>query len=99
LRKEGSIMNDQERYQRARAYVQQLRLFYIHVGVYVFVNIFLLLINLLTDPWSLWFYWPLLGWGIALAVHAFFVFGVGDTVGKGWEERKIREIMEQERIR
>lgn len=49
-------MNDQERYQWARTHVQQLRLFYTHVGVYVFVNILLLLINLLTDPSSLWFY-------------------------------------------
>jgi 2TM domain len=48
--------NDPERYQLARARVQQLRLFYTHVAVYVFVNIFLLLINLLTDPSSLWFY-------------------------------------------
>lgn len=92
-------MDDQERYQRARARVQQLRLFYTHVAVYVFVNIFLLLINLLTDPWSLWFYWPLLGWGIGLAVHAFLVYGAGGIMGKGWEERKIREIMEQERVR
>lgn len=54
-------MYDNERYQLARARVQQLRLFYTHVGVYVFANILLLLINLLTDPSSLWFYWPPLG--------------------------------------
>lgn len=92
-------MYDQERYQLARARVQQLRLFYTHVGVYVSVNILLLLVNLLTSPWSLWFYWPLLGWGIGLAVHAFVVFGAGGTLGKEWEEQKIREIMEQERTR
>ncbi len=95
--KEGRHMNDQERYKRARARVQELRFFYTHVAVYVCVNIFLLLINLLTDPWNLWFYWPLLGWGIGLAVHAFFVFGFGGTMGRKWEEQKIREIMEQER--
>ncbi len=92
-------MYDQERYQLARARVQQLRLFYTHIGVYVFVNILLLLINLLTDPSSLWFYWPLLGWGVAVAAHAFLVYGAGGIMGKEWEERKIREILEQERIR
>ncbi len=89
-------MIEQERYLRARTRVQQLRNFYVHVAVYVFVNMLLLLINLLTDPASLWFYWPLLGWGIAMAVHAFLVYGVGSTWEKEWEERKIREIMEQE---
>ena len=68
-------------------------------AIYVLVNIFLLLNNLLTDPSSLWFYWPLLGWGIGLAAHAFLVFAAGGTLGKEWEERKIREIMEQERNR
>lgn len=91
-------MHDQERYQLARARVQQLRLFYTHVGVYVSVNILLLLVNLLTSPWSLWFYWPLLGWGIAVAAHAFLVYGAGGIMGKEWEERKIRQILEQERM-
>ena len=89
---------DPERFQLARARVQQLRLFYTHVGVYVFVNILLLLINLLTDPSSLWFYWPLLGWGIGLAAHALLVYGADSIMGKEWEEQKIRQILEQERM-
>jgi two-component system LytT family sensor kinase len=63
------------------------------------VNILLLLINLLTSPWSLWFYWPLLGWGITVAARAFLVYGAGGIMGKEWEERKIRQVLEQERIR
>src|SRR5436309_2502624 len=74
--RKGNTMIEQERYLRARARVQQLRNFYVHAAVYVFVNLLLLLINLLTDASSLWFYWPLLGWGIAVAVHAFLVYGV-----------------------
>ena len=89
-------MFEQERYLRTRTRVQQIRNFYVHVAVYVFVNLLLLLINLLTGPFSLWFYWPLLGWGIALVVHAFLVYGVGGTCEKEWEERKIRQIMELE---
>lgn len=87
---------EQERYQRARTRVQQLRNFYVHVAVYLFVNLLLLLINLLTDRYSLWFYWPLIGWSIAIAVHAFLVYGIGGNWEKEWEERKIRQIMEQE---
>jgi len=42
-----------------------------------------------------WFYWPLLGWGIALAAHAYRVFGLSSRFGPEWEERKVRELMEE----
>ncbi|MFI5271720.1 MAG: 2TM domain-containing protein [Ktedonobacterales bacterium] len=87
---------DRERYQRARARVQQLRGLYIHAVVYVFVNLYLLAINLVTNAQSLWFYWPLLSWGVVLAAHGFIVLGAGGNVVTGWEERKIREFMERD---
>lgn len=43
--------------------------FYIHLVVYVFVNLMLIAINLATTPWYFWFMWPLLGWGIGLLAH------------------------------
>ena len=59
------------------------------------VNLLLFTINVLTSPGSLWFYWPLMGWGIAVALHALRVFGTGGRFGAAWEERKINELMEQ----
>ena len=38
---------------------------------------FLLIINLLTDPGDLWFYWPALGWGLLLFLHWNRVFSSG----------------------
>jgi hypothetical protein len=48
-----------------------------------------------------WFYWPLIGWGIGLGLHAFGVFGFGGRGpwGREWEERKMREMMDEERGR
>jgi class 3 adenylate cyclase len=43
--------------------------FHNHLYVYVGVNTFLLLINLLTNPFNWWFHFPLLGWGIGLFFH------------------------------
>jgi Flp pilus assembly protein TadB len=43
--------------------------FYNHLYIYVGVNAFLVLINLLSNPFSWWFHFPLLGWGIALFIH------------------------------
>jgi len=90
-------MDDQAAYNAARKRVRQLRGFYVHLTVYVLVNAILLVINLLTSPGVLWFYWPLLGWGIGIVAHAASVFGTGRFLGKEWEERKIRELMEKQK--
>jgi hypothetical protein len=90
-------MNQQEiKYQNAKKRVAALRGFYVHLGVYVLVNLLLFLINITASPDSLWFFWPLLGWGLAVVLHAFSVFGSGRLFGADWEEKKIREIMEKE---
>ena len=91
-------MNEEEiKHQRAKKRAEALRGFYIHFGVYVLVNLFLFLLNIITSPARLWFYWPLLGWGIAIVAQALSVFGSGRLFGAGWEEKKIREIMEKEK--
>ena len=90
-------MNEEEiKYQRATKKVGELKGFYIHLFVYILVNLFLFLFNIITSPDSLWFYWPLLGWGIAIAMHAYSVFGSGHLLGADWEEKKIREVMEKD---
>ncbi|UCF79836.1 MAG: 2TM domain-containing protein, partial [Candidatus Eiseniibacteriota bacterium] len=52
-------MEDQERYERAKKRVAELKDFYSHLIVYVLVNITLFMVNMLTSPGHLWFYWPL----------------------------------------
>src|ERR671911_1617542 len=94
-RKERAMDQDQQRYERAHARVQAIKGFYIHASAFVVVNIALLAINLLVGGvW--WFYWPLIGWGIGLGLHAFTVFGFGGggPFGRDWEERKMQEMMD-----
>jgi len=91
---------EQQRYERARARVKAIKGFYIHATIFVVVNIALFAINVLVGGvW--WFYWPLLGWGIGLGVHALAVFGFGGggPWGRDWEERKTREMIDKERGR
>jgi fatty acid desaturase len=91
---------EQQRYERARARVGALKGFYIHTTAFVVVNIALFAINVgVGGGW--WFYWPLMGWGIGLGVHALAVFGFagGGPWGREWEERKMREMMDEERGR
>ena len=88
-------MNEQDiRYQKAKERVEQIKGFYIHLIVYVVVNLILFSINMIVSPDNLWFFWPLIGWGIAIVLHALVVFG--GLLGSNWEEKKIAELMEEE---
>jgi len=49
-------MND-EKYEGAKKRVKELKGFYRNLITYISVNIFLIVINLITSPDSLWFYW------------------------------------------
>ncbi|HYP59037.1 MAG TPA: 2TM domain-containing protein [Thermomicrobiales bacterium] len=83
------------RYQQARKRVEEIKGFYTHLVIYLVVNAFLFAIDLI-DGGNWWFYWPLLGWGIAVAIHGAVTFGVEGPFGKRWEERKLRELMEDD---
>ncbi|ALR32097.1 MULTISPECIES: 2TM domain-containing protein [Chryseobacterium] len=80
-------------YEKAIRRVKELKSFYGNLTSYCLVIPFLAVLNLITAPEQLWFYWPMLGWGIGLAAHGINTFGIG----KNWEEKKIRELMEEER--
>ena len=90
-------MEDQQAYNRAKKRVRQIKGFYIHAGVYGVVNLLLIAINSATTPRQIWFFWPLIGWGIGLAAHGLSVFGLGEFLGAEWEERKIKKIIDERR--
>ena len=82
-------------YERAVKRVKELKGFYGNLISYCIVIPFLVIINLLTSPGQLWFYWPMLGWGIGLLAHGMNVF----AIGKNWEEKKIQEIMNKDNFK
>lgn len=50
---------------------QDIQGFFQHLIVFTVVNVVLLIINLVTSPGSLWFYWVTMFWGIGLAIQGF----------------------------
>jgi hypothetical protein len=60
---------------QAERRVDARRGFWSHATVFVIVNTGLAVLNLLSSPHYLWFLWPLFGWSIGLAAHAWGVFG------------------------
>jgi 2TM domain len=71
-------MDEKEIYRKAKRRVEAKLAFYTHLAIYIVVNIFLTLLNLMTSPQHYWFQWPLMGWGIGLVIHAFQVFPISN---------------------
>ncbi|OQR57162.1 2TM domain-containing protein [Bacillus sp. CDB3] len=89
-------MEQDEVYLRAKKRVENLKAFYIHLTVYILVNLMLFFINISSDASKLWFLYPLGGWGIGIVIHGLTTFPFG-IFGKEWEERKIKEYMEKDK--
>lgn len=65
--------------------------FFFHFSAYVVVNVILIAVNLLLTPKVLWFFWPLLGWGIGLLAHGLAVhFSKSEAVRRRGHAREIR---------
>jgi len=94
---EQEYMRETERRTELAAYVDaQRKNFYAHLTTYLAVNGFLLAINLLTlgNDRTLWFLYPLLGWGIGLACHvqqAFRKPGWHDDEFQTWRKHRLKE--------
>lgn len=89
-----------QQYIEAQKHVKKLKGFYIHAIVYIAVNAFIILDNVLDDHQSIFDmdnYWTAILWGIGLAAHALSVFNPHFIFGKNWEERKINEILNKEK--
>lgn len=89
--------NEEDKYLLAKKKVEDIKGFYGNLTSYIFVNILLIAINLWTSPNHLWFYWPLMWWGLGVLFHGLKVFEVLPSFSKDWEERKIKELMEKEK--
>jgi len=88
-------MENQEAYQRAKKRVEAKIGFYIHLAVYVGVNVLLILINLSKSPEYLWFKWPLMGWGIGIFFHGMSVFVFSSGKFEATKEKMIQEEMKK----
>jgi hypothetical protein len=85
---------DEERLARAQRRLAALKGFYVHLFVFAMVLAGLAIVNLTTGgPW--WVLWVLLGWGIGILAHAMTVLGRSSVAIADWEERKLRQFMDE----
>jgi len=61
--------------------------FSVHLVVYVLVNAMLIAINFIYSPEVIWFFYPLICWGIGISMH--YLFGVR-RIEKDLKEREAK---------
>jgi hypothetical protein len=89
-------MENQEAYKRAKRKVGAKVGFYIHLFVFLGVNLLLFIINLITSTGYFWFKWPLLGWSMGLFFHGISVFPFSGRKIRDLQEWMIAEEMQRE---
>jgi uncharacterized integral membrane protein len=93
---------DQLAYDNALKRVRKIKGFYTHLIVYIVINVMIIVLNTQNlKTGESYFQWnnfaTALFWGIGLASHGLSVFLPAIVLGRNWEERKIKELMEKEK--
>jgi hypothetical protein len=79
--------------EEARRYVRRKRIFYTVLGIWIALSLMWFLIDLADDSSSFWFYWPMLGTGIGVAVTGIVLLGIGGLMGVDRERREIDKYL------
>jgi len=93
--KEGTVRSElsSESLEDARRYVRRKRIFYTVLGVWIALSVMWFAIDALDDSSSWWFYWPMLGTGIGVAITGIVLLGLGGLFGADWERREIDKYL------
>lgn len=87
----------ENKYLRAKEQVAEIKKFYTSLLFYIIFICFLGALNYYTNGWSyMWFLWAAFGWGIGLVFQAAKAYKWTPFMNKDWEERKIKELMDEE---
>jgi hypothetical protein len=92
-----SNYQQEQKYLKAREQVNKIKGFYANLIMYCIVIPFLIYINLTFSPQFYWFWFPMFGWGMGLTFHAMDTYSYNPFLGRDWEDKKIKELMEEEK--
>lgn len=89
------VLDKEQSYQNAKKKVEAIKGFYWHLFASIFIIPFLCVVNYITTDYP-WVLFPIAGIVLSIIIHWFSVFKSDAILGKSWEERKIKELMEKE---
>lgn len=100
-------IDKQNKLERAKKHVAELKGFYVHLAVYLAVNVFITTAKIIGDIsngdsfleafWDFETFAVWLFWGVGLLFHGLKVFSYNPFFNKDWEERQIQRYMEKEK--
>jgi hypothetical protein len=85
------------RYDYAKKTAREIRSFYINLTCYCVVMPVLIIINLMYYSGMYWFVFSMTGWGAGLILHGITAFKYFPFLSADWEQKKIKEFIEQEK--
>jgi 2TM domain len=77
----------------ARRWVRRKRIFATIVAIYLALSLMWFAIDLADDSTGWWFYWPMLGTGLAVVITGIGLFGLGGLFGADWERRQVDKYL------
>jgi hypothetical protein len=89
-------MNDTQqdyKYDRAKAYIKELKEFYTHLITYLIMVPVFIFINYFTGSSFRWARFAIGGWGLGVLGRASHTCGWNPLFNKDWEKRKIEEFL------
>lgn len=89
-------MMDRE-FRAARKQVKKKKGVFIHLAVFLSTALFFFLMNFVTSPDDWWWFFPMLPWGMGLAIHYLVVFGFpgSGVLSREWEEKELQKELQQ----
>ena len=87
---------EDKRYEKAKERVEAIKGFYGNLASYCIVIPILIFINYNSGTDFPWAIFPAIGWGFGLTAHGLEAFGYNLFFGKNWEEKKMREFMDDD---
>lgn len=95
--KTQKVFLEDKRYEKAKDKVERIKAFYGNLIAYCLVMVILAVINYSTTSFP-WVIFPALGWGFGVVAHGMDAYDYNPLFGKNWEERKMREYMNDDRF-
>ena len=74
--------------------VRAFKAFYTHLTIFSIVSFALLVVDL-SLPGEPWFFYPFLGWGLAVGMHALQTYERLPWFTRDWEQHKVQELIDE----
>ncbi|MEQ6122781.1 2TM domain-containing protein [Pseudotenacibaculum sp. MALMAid0570] len=94
MEKENYIQ--EEHYLNAKKRIKEIKAFYVHLIVNLVSIPIIVAVNLVFSPGFHWFWFAVVGIALATFFHWLGVFGLNNKRIRQWEDKKIKELMNEQ---